>query len=177
MTTASQAYLKWPGFSACRTLIISVDKSEFGIQPGPLEHDHRIFIPKEETHITLFGSTEASELLQKIQDDPAVENEIIQAFENTDWSYTISGEYRRLVRVATENTSTGATEESIIVLLEMKGMRLFYDKMKALDLIDRDLPVPPPHVTLYTHNCDTGIGVPGEKELHALTRERIDKPT
>lgn len=176
MKTASPAYLKWPGISASRTLIIAVDKSEFGIQRHPLEYGGRIFIPKQETHITIFGSTEGTALQQKMQRDPAVKSDIILAFENTDWSYTTSSEYRHLVRTTTEKAADDATEESIIVLIEMDGMSVFYKKLKTLNLIDRDLPVPPPHVTLYTYNCDTGIGVPSEEALQALSREHIGKP-
>ena len=58
----------------------------------------------------------------------------------------------------------------------MRGMARFYAKLRERDLIDNALPVPPPHVTLYTFNCDTGIGVPSEAELDALTRRRIGKP-
>ena len=172
----SPVYLKWPGISASRTLIISVDKSEFGIRRDPLNFGGKTFLPKKETHITVFGSTEATELQQMMQRDPAVETDIIQAFENTDWSYTTTSEYRHLVRTAKNEAADHATEQSIIVLIEMDGMSVFYEKLKTLNLIDRDLPVPPPHVTLYTYNCDAGIGVHSEDALYELTRERIGKP-
>jgi hypothetical protein len=169
-------YQKWPGFSDNLTLIINVDKSEFGIRHGAIDFDGRPFRPKQETHITVLGTAPVSSLLEKIQQDPGVEGVLIRAFEQTDWSYTVTADYRHLVRPATGGESAGTTEESIIVLVEMEGMARFYAILKKLALVDSDLPVPPPHVTLYTFNCDTGIGVPSDGDLDTLTHRRIGKP-
>ena len=171
-----ETYLKWPGLSENNTLIISVDKSEFGLDSAPLQHDDRIFKPKPETHITVFGAETGTALLQKIKQNPASADQLTRAFEDTDWSYTTTGDYRHLARMAEEPATVDATEESIIVLLDMPGMDRFYENLKRLHLIDKHHPVPPPHVTLYTYNCDGGIGVPGKNELDALTRARIDRP-
>ena len=172
----SSAHLKWPGLSATSTLVISVDRNRFGILPGPLEFHGRIFKPKQETHITVFGSTTGTAVLRSMQRDPAMENRIIEAFESTDWSWTITGDYRHLARSAKSPASALATEDSIIVLIEMNGMQSFYDMLKVLGVLDRHLPVPPPHVTLYTSNCDTGIGVHSIDELEQLTRVRLTAP-
>ncbi len=168
-----EVYEKWPGFSSSHTLIISVDKDEFGLQPNALKFDDKPFKPKPETHITVFGNAVCETLLMKIQLDPALGDRLIQTFEETDWSYTTTEDYRHLVRVTTDGSAT--TEESIIVLLEMKGMEDFYRKLKQMNLIDDETPVPPPHVTLYTCNCDTGIGIPSTSDLETLSRQRIDR--
>lgn len=167
---------QWPGFSESLTLIIDVDKNEFDITAGPIEFDGKAFKPKPETHVTVFGSATAGSVMERIGQNPESKSALIQAFENTDWSYTITRDYRHLVRAACDDAAAGGTEESIIVLIAMDGMARFYTELKRLALIDADLPVPPPHVTLYTYHCDIGIGVPSEAELAALTRRRIQKP-
>jgi len=55
----------------------------------------------------------------------------------------------------------------------MEGMAEFYAQLKILGVINNDHPVPPPHVTLYTRNCDLGIGIHSNAELSKLCRERI----
>ena len=171
----SPVHLKWPGLSENGTLVISVDRHRFGILPGPLEHNGRVFKPKQETHITVFGSTTGAAVRTSMQGDPGIENRVIEAFEITDWSWKITPHYRLLTRTAAAPGSSPPTESSIVVLIDMKGMKSFYDELKALGVLARDLPVPPPHVTLYTSNCDTGIGVHSEDELERLTRTCLDE--
>jgi len=167
-------YLNWPGFSAENTVIINVDKDEFGIQSRPVEYAGKVFMPKRETHVTVFGSTLGTALLQQILHNPEVEQQIRQAFESTDWCYTKTTDLRHLIRQ--RSGQTAAAEESIIMLLDMEGMASFYQKLKALGLIDNEHPLPPPHVTLYTRNSDTGIGVHSANELIELCSERLEKP-
>ena len=168
--------LKWPGFSACHTLIIGVDKSSFNIQSGLYEHAGKLFKPKPETHVTVFGSTTGSALQRMIVQKPETEGQLRTAFESTDWSYTISEDVRRLARDVTNSTATATHQQSIIVLLEMQGMAQFYLKLKSLGLLGHDTALPPAHVTLYTHNCDKGIGVHSDSELAELSCERLQLP-
>ena len=171
----THAQLNWPGLTSCNTLIIRVDKSDFGIESKPIEYSGRTFIPKQEAHISVLGSDLGTHLQQQFTNNPFAEQQVKQAFENTEWSYIITHDLRHLVRENSELTGIDKTEESIIMLLEMSGMAEFYSKLKTLGLIDKDQPVPPPHITLYTRNCDPGIGVHSESELITLTREYIDK--
>ena len=166
--------ISWPGLTEVNTLIINVDKKDFGIQKTPLEIAHRLFIPKQETHITIFGSGLGAQLRQQFTLRPELEHEVARAFESTDWSYRKTTKFRHLVK--TSGASTVQTvEESIVMLLNLDGMAVFYDKLKSLELIPDDHPVPPPHVTLYTRNCDTGIGIHSEDELTALTKAHLQK--
>ena len=124
----------------------------------------------------MFGPDLGTHLQQLFTDNPLVEQQVIQAFESTDWCYTKTDDLRHLVRENSELTGMDKTEESIIMRLEMGGMAEFYTKLKQLGLTHKDHPVPPPHVTLYTRNCDLGIGLHSESELTKLTCEHIDKP-
>ena len=169
----SHAQLKWPGFTAYNTLIIDVDKHEFGIKAEPIEYSGSAFSPKRETHITVLGTELGSHLNQLFMSNPHLEQQVTQAFESTDWSYTKTGDLRHIVRENTELTGMNMTEESIIMLIEIKGMAEFYAQLKILGVINNDHPVPPPHVTLYTRNCDLGIGIHSDVELSKLSRERV----
>ncbi len=55
------------------------------------------------------------------------------------------------------------------MLLEMPGVAEFYRQLTTSGLFGPETPVPPAHVTLFTHNCPLGIGVPGDKVLKQLT--------
>jgi hypothetical protein len=166
--------LAWPALTAANTLIINVDKQDFGIQASPLEFAGRIFIPKQETHITVFGSGLGIQLHQRFDQQPSLEHAVAQAFENTDWSYQKTNDLRHLVKTSGKSTCQQA-EESIVMLLKVDGMSAFYDKLKSLELIPGDYPVPPPHVTLYTRNSEFGIGVHSEDELTALTKAHLQR--
>jgi hypothetical protein len=50
----------------------------------------------------------------------------------------------------------------------MPGMTIFYEQLKSLGLIPDKTPIPPAHVTLYTHHCPLGIGVPSKEILNSL---------
>jgi hypothetical protein len=165
----------WPGLTSRNTLIIRVDKSDFGIGSTPIRYSGKRFIPKQEAHITVLGSTLGSQLLQQFVNNTFAEQQVRQAFESTDWCYTKTHDLRHLARKNPELTGADKTEESIIMRLEMGGMEEFYTRLKSLGLINKDQPVPPPHVTLYTRNCDLGIGVHSESELIKLTRKHMDK--
>jgi len=122
----------------------------------------------------VFGSDLGTHLLQQFTNNRLAEQQVKQAFESTDWCYTKTHDRRHLVREDIELTGIDRTEESIIMLLKMDGMAEFYSKLKTLGLINKDQPVPPPHVTLYTRNCDLGISVHSESELLNLTCEHVD---
>ena len=171
----SHTHLKWPGLTSCNTLIIRVDRSDFGIKASPVEYSGKTFIPKQEAHITVLGSDTGTHLRQQFTSNPLTEQQATQAFESTDWSYIKTNDLRHLSRTNSDPGGVDKTEESIVMLLEMDGMAEFYAKLKTFCLIDKDHPVPPPHVTLYTRNCDLGIGVHSESELIKLTCGHVDE--
>ncbi len=172
----SHGHLKWPGLTSSNTLIIRVDRHNFDIKPGPVNFSGKVFIPKQEAHITVFGSELGTHLLGQFVASPETEHQLCQAFESTDWSYVQTGELRRLARVNTDLADREIIEESIIMLIEMPGMAAFYSKLKTLGLIRPDHPLPPPHVTLYTRNCDLGIGIHSDSELAELSCEHVTLP-
>lgn len=166
-------HLKWPGLTGDNTLIISVDKQAFGIRAKPLHYNGKAFVPKQEAHITIFGSEVGTSLLQQFIENPELEDKVHQAFESTDWSYQQTSDLLHLARTRPGLATNNLTEETIIMLVKMDGMAIFYRKLKDLGLIDSNHPVPPPHVTLYTRNIDRGIGVDSDDELAELSCGRV----
>ena len=163
--------LKWPGLGPLNTLVISVDRHDFGIGTEPVNYAGKLFLPKQEAHITVFGSTLGSRLSQQFDLDRGIEQKVRQAFEDIDWRYKKTSDLRHLAR---QQINCSNFEESIIMLVRMEGMTVFYKRLMALGMIPADHPVPPAHVTLYTHNCDPGIGVHSDAELSELTRGKIE---
>ena len=172
----SHGYLKWPGLTSSNTLIISVDKQAFGIKPEPIEYSSKVFKPKQEAHITVIGSEFGTHLLEQFIDNPEIKHQLRLAFESTDWSYALTDELRLLTREDTDQTGRKMTQQTLIMLVKMPGMAVFYTKLKTLGLVNLEQPVPPPHVTLYTRNCDQGIGVRSDRELSELTSELVKSP-
>lgn len=164
--------ISWPGLTKFNTLILNVDKRDLGIQTTPLEFANQLFTPKQETHITVFGSSLGAQLQQQFTSRPGLELDVCQAFESTDWSYQKTTDLRHLVKISGSATFQ-QVEESIIMLIKMEGMAVFYSKLKSLKMIADDYPLPPPHITLYTRNCDSGIGVRSDDELTALSRAHL----
>lgn len=161
----------WPGLGPLNTLVISIDRHEFGIGPEPVDYAGKLFLPKQEAHITIFGSALGSRLSQQFDHDSGLEQKVRQAFEYIDWCYEKTSDLRHLVRQQTDDSDI---EESIVMLIRMDGITVFYKRLMALGLISADHPVPPAHVTLYTRNCDRGIGVNSDAELTELTRGTVE---
>jgi hypothetical protein len=55
------------------------------------------------------------------------------------------------------------------MLIDMPGMKVFYDALIEKGFIEKDTPLPPAHVTLYTYNNPHGIGVSNQDVLETLS--------
>ena len=74
-----------------------------------------------------------------------------------------TGDYRLLRK---RDQARGGIAASIIELIDMDDMNSFYTILG--NLLEEELPVPPPHVTWLTFGCAEGIGVPDVHALQAL---------
>lgn len=149
----------WPGWTPENTLILPLDEAAPGTA---VELDGDRFDPKSELHVTLVGTALGRELRATLGDrlDAATR----PAFEALDWSLARTGEAALLRRPR--------GEASIIEFVELPAMAFFHRWLG--ELLGRQLPVPPPHVTLYTQGRDRGIGVPTPRALRTLLRSRLD---
>jgi hypothetical protein len=166
--------LIWQRFTEKGTVIIPLSSEGFGISNERVELDGFVFEPKTEVHITIIGTELGQRLQEKVALFPEVEAVIKKAFEETDWSFEKTGPIHLLSRDKEKTDVDGrvetVTEKSIILMLDMPGLRFFYSRLRELDLVEDRHPVPPPHVTMYTHKNPVGMGVPSDESLAKLSQ-------
>lgn len=160
--------LQWPGFNAAGTVLIRLEAESFALAQGPVLVQGEYFTAKDELHVTLIGNKVGSMLQAQIRQDPEVSQVLEKIFEDIDWSFEKTGPVHILSR-----RKKGTRQMSIILLLDMPGMSIFYQQLKSLGLVPGKTPLPPAHVTLYTKNCSLGIGVPSDEALTTLSIETI----
>ena len=157
--------LKWPGINAKCTVLINLPYESFHLSEVPVVIDGTFFTAKDELHVTLAGEKVATMLQNKIEQDPKTSGVIEHVFDDIDWSFSRSGPVHILSRLNKKRTM----QKTVIMLIDMPGVTIFYQRLKTLGLIPDSTPVPPAHVTLYTYNCPLGIGVPSNKVLVSLS--------
>ena len=157
----------WPGWSNENTLVLPLDDAPPG---ASLELGGREFAPKDELHVTLVGRELGAELRAVLGErlDAATR----PAFEALDWTLARSG--RRLLIEKPGRTDDGqrGTVASVIEPVELPALEYFYRWLG--ELLGRELPLPPAHVTLYTHRKAKGIGIPSRRNLRAWSRGEVD---
>lgn len=156
--------LKWPGFNKEGTVLIEPASGFFCDIKSEIDVQGEIFTAKHEQHITLIGTRLGAILLQLIKQERKIESLLEETFEAIDWSFKQTGPVHILSR-----EQEGIVQKSIIILVDMPGVTTFYQQLKTQEIIDPDTPLPPPHITLYTLNCPSGIGVPSQKMLGTLS--------
>jgi hypothetical protein len=120
--------------------------------------------PKPELHVTLVGRALAAELHATFGDRAAA---LIDAARRAqDWRFERTG-HCLLLRKAFVEDGRAAVAHSLVELVELPAMAPF---QRALGRrLGRQLPVPPPHVTLYTNGNPQGIGISRPARLRAFT--------
>ena len=156
--------LKWPGFNEKGSVIISLVADAIYTPKSILVLKYNAFKAKQELHVTLVNSKLGAELQDKIKLKKITESALKKTFDTIDWSYRQTGPVHILSR-----EKNNKLQQSIITIIEMRGITEFYDQLKNSGVIDPDTPVPPPHITLYTHNCPAGISVPSVDVLNMLS--------
>jgi len=154
------------------SLITPLDWSDFIFAPKRVRIEDAWFEPKDELHITVISKRVGRTLSEKMSLDPALAARVTKKFEAIDWGFEPVGPVHIISRLKEKLEDEGATlrhEKTIILKLSMPGMSDFYEALKALDLISVDTSTPPPHVTLYTLNCPTGISLASNKTLDDLS--------
>jgi hypothetical protein len=156
----------WPGWSKTGTLVLAVDPARWAPPAAPVAITDVVFAPKRELHVTVVGRALGAEVLAAIADGRIAAAELRAAFAAQRWRLRRSGLCLRL-----RKPSPGQVVESVIEPVAMPAMARFHAWLgKALG---RELPVPPPHVTLYVRGDPAGIGVP---DAATLARLRVGEP-
>lgn len=154
----------WPGWSPEDTLVLPIEDTP---PSRAVLIDQRRFEPKHELHITLVGKRLGAELRSTLGErlDAATR----PAFEALDWTFQRRGE-AALIQRRVDRSEDGAA--TVIEFVELPAMPHFHRWLG--ELLGRQLPVPPAHVTLYTHAKAKGIGIPTPRALKSMLRRRLD---
>jgi len=155
---------QWPGFNEKANVVIPLAPDTFPLANKDIEVFGETFTPKDELHITVIGSDLGLLLQQRIQQDQSINKLLKKIFSETDWSFKQTGPVHMLSR-----SKQGVVQQSIILLVDMPGLAAFYKQLITSGLLAPDTPLPPAHITLYTRFCPSGIGVPSEDVLAALS--------
>jgi hypothetical protein len=162
---------RWPGWSAARTLVLPVPVAAWAPPREGMTLDGVALEPKRELHVTLAGGALGRELYLA-RGERALERAARAAFEAQDWSFVRRGRWLLLRKPAGGANRTTALH-SIIECIDMPGMARFHAALGGL--LGRQLPVPPPHVTLFTAGKAEGIGLASARQLRGyVVREVTD---
>jgi len=145
-----------------QTLILPVSPERWPLPDAGVRIDGIDLEPKPELHITLIGGALARELRSDFGDARA-RTLVANAFDAQDWTFRRTGRY---VLLRKQSGAAARPAHSIIERVKLPAMAPFH---RALGRhLGRQLPVPPPHVTLYVAGRSRGIGVASEPALRAL---------
>jgi hypothetical protein len=152
-------------------LLLQVPRSAWAPSATPVRLREGIELdPKSELHITLFGRDLGTELRRSLGDaflDDALHAMIGQG----DWRF--ERESRWLLLRKRDHGGDGGMRMRHS-LIELVGLPAMAPLHRALGrLLGRQLPVPPPHVTLYVAGGDRGIGLASRSMLRACSLREV----
>lgn len=151
--------------------ILPIAAADWPPATAPLMVDGIELIPKPELHVTLIGSALGREL-QATFAQPFLDAALASARDAQDWRFTRTG-IRLLLRRPYGTGETRVIAHSLVERIELPAMARIHHALGRL--LGRQLPVPPPHVTLYTAGRAQGIGVSSPARLRAFTVRRMDE--
>lgn len=138
---------------------------------------------KNEFHITIIGSESGEVILEKISELSLEEQDkLLSRIENLsksfDWYYNFLPDYYFISKDYREEGSEAVeTRKSIIQVLELPDLKLFYEQLN--DLLGTEFSIPFAHVTLYTTSTNKetklrGIGIYSAEQLQTLNPVKIE---
>ncbi len=160
----------WPDWSPDKTLVLPIALEEWKPPLASIELDRIEFEPKSELHVTLVGKALGRQIHETLGERFHT-CAVRAAFESLDWRSERTGELLRLEKTLRLKSGESRVVGAIIERVTMPAMAKFHHALG--DLLGRKLPVPPPHVTLYTAGREDGIGVPSLAKLRAWTARRV----
>jgi hypothetical protein len=168
MTSAAPAIRAGPPhWTGQSTLLLPVPPEAWPPPAEPLRLDGIDFVPKAELHVTVVGRRLGAELREAMARDAAFAAAVESAIAGTDWSFARRPDWWRLLA-----RTAGRRRHSIIQRVALPAMAPFHARLGAR--LGRALPVPPPHVTLYTAGDARGIGLPDEATLRRCIARPLD---
>lgn len=127
------------------------------------------FTPKSELHITLIGNRLGRELRAMFA-TPWLAATVGAALDAQDWRFTRDRRHWLLRKPFLEDGRLRVAH-AIIERVELPAMAPFHRELGRL--LGRQLPVPPPHVTLYVAGRPEGIGISSAARLRAFVVREV----
>lgn len=158
--------IHWPGWSDERTLVLPIPVDAWAPPHAPIAIDGIEFEPKDELHLTLVGRALGRQIHATLGERFRTCT-VRAAFEAQDWRFERTGELLRLRKTVRYTSGEERVAHALVERVRMPAMARFHHALG--DLLGRRLPVPPPHVTLYTQGRMDGIGIPSPSKLRAWT--------
>lgn len=152
-----------------QSLILPIPQARWAPPRAPVTLDGVELAPKSELHITLIGNRLGREL-RTVFAQPWLAAAVAAAFDARDWRFTRGGR-RWLLRKPFGANGGRQVAHSIIERVELPAMAAFHRDLGRL--LGRQLPIPPPHVTLYVTGRAQGIGVSSEPRLRAFAVREV----
>lgn len=152
------------------SLILPVARADWPPPAVPVTIDGITLLPKSELHVTLVGTSLGGELLRSVA-RPLLHATVLDILETHDTA-PVRTSVLHLLRKPFDGRGRIGASHSVIEHVHLPAMAPLHAALGRL--LGRLLPVPPPHVTLYTAGDDRGIGVSSPKRLRALCVRRVD---
>lgn len=154
--------------TAPHTLVLPIAPERWPPPQATVEVDGLHLEPKPELHVTLVGTALGAELHATAGNHAGA---LVRALRDAhDWRFERSDRHL-LLRKAVVEDGRVVVAHSLIERIDLPAMAPFHRALGRL--LGRQLPVPPPHVTLYTAGRPQGIGVSSPARLRAFTVRRV----
>jgi len=157
-----------PHWTSARTLLLPISTQEWPALPERLQLDGFDLRRKRELHATIVGHALGTRVRDCIAADAHVRDAIAEAITGLDWQWQRCRSWALL-----EKREDETRRQSLVEHLSMPAMAAFHRRLGAL--LAETLPVPPPHVTLYTSGGGKGIGLPDASALERLRLRVVDQ--
>ena len=132
---------------------------------------------KEEFHITVIGFSTGEKIKESIQNNTlASVAQIKKLIEATNWECKLKEVFFHIIKSYEYTNGEKETRESFVQLADVTYVETFFSELQKI--IGTSLPVPPPHITLYTkgnnkEKSKMGIGINDKEEWGRLNPQPV----
>ena len=149
-------------------LVLPIAPEHWPPPRAAIEIDGVPLAPKPELHVTLVGRALGAELHAAFGD--RAEGLVAAARDAHDWGFKRRGDWLLLRKPLTVD-GHAVIAHSLVERVDLPAMAPFHRALGRL--LGRQLPLPPPHVTLYTAGRAQGIGVSSPARLRAFAVRHV----
>lgn len=156
-----------PHWTSAGTLLLAIAPQALPLPVAAFELDGIALQRKRELHVTIVGTALGARLRGAVAADASVRARIEVAIACLEWEWR-----RRRAWSLIAMRDAASCRHALIEAIELPAMDAFHRHLG--DALAAVLPVPPPHVTLYTSAGDTGIGLADPSTFARLRVRDVD---